>query len=217
MRRTKTTRKPEALESFKLAKALGAQGKREQAVDLYLRAIEIDPGFAEAVVNLGILYGQMGERHADDALRCLRRAVDLNPESARTHYNLGVALSRRRGQADDAIQSFEAAISIDPGHKNALYALAVQWSRKGDPVKAAGYHQWYQEAMSGGKLPAARSGSASAGPRRALQPQRPVVPVSVRPPSEEMPEPALAPEREAEPMAQPAGERRPLLRIRFVR
>ena len=164
MRRRKKVRNPNALEQFRLAKACASQREWAPAVDFYLRAIELDPAFAEAHVNLGVLYGQMGEPYAGEALACLRRGVELNRASARGHYNLGVALSKPTGRIDDAIEAFEAAIAIDPSHKNALYALAVQWNRKGDPVKAAVYHQWYQDAMAGNATARAAS---SPPPRRA--------------------------------------------------
>jgi len=210
MRRSKRARSPEALERFRLGRALSAEGQRERAVEAYLAALEIDPGFSEALVNLGILYGQMGAGFEEDALRCLTRASELSPDSARSHYNLGVALCKRKTRLDEAIRAFETAIAVDPNHQNALYALAVQWNRRGDPVKAAAYHQWYQEAMSGQKpAPAprsrARSATAPAAPAKAA--------ASASPPRKRT-EPEPKPVARATVRVKP---RQPLLRLRFVR
>jgi tetratricopeptide (TPR) repeat protein len=178
MKTAKRSHRPEALERFRLGKTLAIDGQRERAVEAYLAALEIEPGFAEALVNLGILYGQMGEAHAEDALGCLKRGVELNRDSPRAHYNLGVALAKRKGHIDEAITAFEAAVALDRAHKNALYALAVQWNRKGDPVKAAAYHQWYQEAMSGkAPNPVRRAESGPAAPTRQAKVAAPSNPV----------------------------------------
>ena len=164
------SRSPLALQRFREAKVLAAAGDREQAVEGYLAAVAADPGFAEAHVNLGILYSQMGEAHQGDALRCLKRGVELNRSSARAHYNLGVALARGNA-ADEAIAAFEGALAIEQEHKNALYALAVQWNRRGDPARAATYHRRYQRAMAGMAVAPARdeavapSATPSAGVR----------------------------------------------------
>lgn len=166
----KSQRNPDALHRFKIARMLASHGERDRACEAYLEAIEIEPNFAEAWVNLGILYEQMGEQHADEALQCLRRGAQLNPSSARSFYNLGVALARRKDRSEEAIQAFEVAISCDPYHKNALYALAVQWHRRGNHAESASYHRRYQQLLAGTPLPP-RGSDPGTGPGLASVPQ----------------------------------------------
>src|ERR1700676_70362 len=59
-------------------------GRREQAVELILRAAKIVPNNAEIYHNLGLILGSMGRN--DDALAALRHAVKLNPRPHQYHY-----------------------------------------------------------------------------------------------------------------------------------
>jgi cytochrome c-type biogenesis protein CcmH/NrfG len=70
-------------------------------------AVSLDPRFAEAHLQLGILYAQEGR--ASDALAQYETAVKLDPSLADAHYRLGQALVRRgdksRGERELNISS----------------------------------------------------------------------------------------------------------------
>jgi tetratricopeptide (TPR) repeat protein len=51
----------------------------------------------------------------EDALASLQRAVQLAPEDARNHYNLGTALARR-GRLQEALACFQRAVELRPRH-----------------------------------------------------------------------------------------------------
>ena len=58
----------------------------ERAIEYYSKAIEIDPEFAEAYLNLGVaLTGTDGEAEAVD---CFERALEIKPELARGYFTL---------------------------------------------------------------------------------------------------------------------------------
>jgi tetratricopeptide (TPR) repeat protein len=67
------------------------------------RALRLNPRFAEAYLQLGII-----EQHEDqnqESLLSLKRAVHSNPKLAAAHYRLGLAY-RRLGQKDEAAAEF---------------------------------------------------------------------------------------------------------------
>ena len=60
-----------------------------------------------------------------DELSLWTSAVDVCPESAKAHYNLGNALSQLPGRLPDAIAQYEAALRIDPGYAQAHANLGL--------------------------------------------------------------------------------------------
>ena len=56
-------------------------------------------------------------------------AVDVCPESAKAHYNLGNTLSQVPGQLPDAIAEYQAALRIEPGHAAAHFNLGSALSQ----------------------------------------------------------------------------------------
>ncbi len=70
---------------------------------LLQRAIQLEPGFAEAHYQLGLLFEEEG--HPADALHEYQITVELNPGHAKGHYHLA-RLYQRSGQAVLAQQEF---------------------------------------------------------------------------------------------------------------
>ena len=62
------------------------QGKLDEAVACYRRALELKPDFAEAHSNLGNALKDQGK--LDEAIACYRRALELKPDYAEAHSNL---------------------------------------------------------------------------------------------------------------------------------
>jgi tetratricopeptide (TPR) repeat protein len=76
-----------------------------------------------------------GEQLLDDAEleqaeAALRRAVGLDPRSARAHSKLGVALARQ-GRHDDAIEQFRRSLEADPLHAPAYTNLGTVYQEQG--------------------------------------------------------------------------------------
>jgi tetratricopeptide (TPR) repeat protein len=76
---------------------------------------------AEARVNLGLCYGELGR--FKEALASLDAAISMAPELPRAHYNRGFALLKlnRRGEA---IEEFRRVLQLDPEHALARAQLA---------------------------------------------------------------------------------------------
>ena len=64
-----------------------------EAVASGIRAVELNPNYAEAHNNLGNALRDQGK--LDEAIARYRRAVELKPDYAEAHGNLGKALMER--------------------------------------------------------------------------------------------------------------------------
>jgi protein O-GlcNAc transferase len=97
------------------------QGKLDEAVACYRRALELKPDYAEAHNNLGNAFNDQGK--LDEAVACYRRALELKPDFAEAHYNLGSALEEI-GDLQGAEDSFRAALRHNSRFAFAHYKLA---------------------------------------------------------------------------------------------
>jgi len=52
--------KDEALEYLNKGKLFAIQGKDEQAIEAYEKALEIEPNYKQALINLRVVYWSMG-------------------------------------------------------------------------------------------------------------------------------------------------------------
>ena len=59
-----------------------------------------------------------------------KNVLELHPEAALAHTNLGMAY-RRKGQIDDAMRSFQKAVDNDPGYAYAYILLGLTFEQKG--------------------------------------------------------------------------------------
>ena len=91
-----------------------------EAEPYYRRAIVLDPGFAEAWMNLGLVV--LAQGRSDEALFCEREALRLDPDSADAQNNLGMA-HYARGHIAEAENCFRAALRVRPDHANATLNL----------------------------------------------------------------------------------------------
>jgi serine/threonine protein kinase/Tfp pilus assembly protein PilF len=121
----------------------------EFALQLFSRAIELDPDYALAHAGLAdcwsyiYLYSERKDSVRHQAEASGRRAVELAPESAQAQASLGVALSLG-SQKEEAQGAFEKAIRLDPGLFEAWYFYARQAFAAGDMPKARAL---FEEAM----------------------------------------------------------------------
>jgi tetratricopeptide (TPR) repeat protein len=75
----------------------------------------------------------------DDAIKCIDRAINLDPMHAAFWYNKGICQDRM-GHLDRAIKSFEKAIELRPRYPEAWFNKAIALETKGD--KSAAIDAW---------------------------------------------------------------------------
>ena len=105
----------------------------EQAQEAYRRALALDPGHADAHVNLGRLLHEAGD--VGGAQAHYVQALELEPDHAIATFNLGVALEDA-GQPGDALAQYERALAVDPGCADAHFNAARLYELLGDRAAA---------------------------------------------------------------------------------
>ena len=87
------------------------QFKHEDAVKQFKQALERDPNFAVARINLALAHFYLNDSRA--AVDEARAAVKLAPDSPHAHYALAAAL-RNEKLYDESLAEFNKVLSIDP-------------------------------------------------------------------------------------------------------
>jgi tetratricopeptide (TPR) repeat protein len=124
----------------------GDPAQWEDAIDAYRRVVSIDPTYAAAWNNLGLLQHRMGRY--DEAGTAYRSALDQDPRCCEAAYNLG-SLHEDRGEVEDAIADYRKALELSPDYADAHFNLAGALARNGRDGEAIKHWQRYLELDSG--------------------------------------------------------------------
>lgn len=119
----------------------------EEAIAAYRRALEIEPGLADAHVNLGRLLHERGK--AAEAESHYRQALAARPDDTTAAFNLGVAL-QDLGRLRDAASAYETALAIDSSLADAHYNLAGIYEELGEREAAFRHLRTYRTLIQGG-------------------------------------------------------------------
>lgn len=120
---------PRATTYYNLGVTLAGQGRLDQAVKQYSKALAFSPNAPELHVMLAEALSGTGQ--PDEGIAHYRTALQLQPENAQVHYAFGLALARQ-DRLDDAILHYEEAIRIDPTLADARAALAGARAARSD-------------------------------------------------------------------------------------
>jgi tetratricopeptide (TPR) repeat protein len=110
-----------------LAFARGATGQEKEAEAALRQAVAIDPDFAEAWQNLGIVL--LRSERLEQALPALQRAATLQLQTHALYHHLALAHAAG-GKTGEAIAAFRAAHRLDPQAADTLLELATLYLRK---------------------------------------------------------------------------------------
>ncbi|MGE5756199.1 MAG: tetratricopeptide repeat protein, partial [Planctomycetaceae bacterium] len=109
----------------------------EKEYDIALRdfneAIRLDPKYAAARNNRGLVRREMGE--PDKALADFNEAIRLDPKNAIAYNNRGLVWHDKK-EPDKALADFNEAIRLDPRYANAYINRGNVWRRKRDHDRA---------------------------------------------------------------------------------
>jgi len=111
-----------------------------QAIEAYCKAIELDPGSAGALVNLGTIY--FNARDFTLAERYYVLATEADPDYALAHFDLG-NLCDERGDRIRALEHYQAALRIAPNYADAHYNVALLYQSAQQPMKAVRHWMAY--------------------------------------------------------------------------
>lgn len=117
----------------------------DDAVDAYRRVVAIDPTYAAAWNNLGLLLHRMGRY--DDARRAYISALEQDASLCEAAYNLG-SLWEDLSDAEQAIRHYRLALELAPDYADAHFNLAAALARAGRSAEASRHWQRYLELDS---------------------------------------------------------------------
>ena len=113
-------------------------GRAERAEKCFAGALEWDPKYLPAIINLGVLCSRSG-RH-ERAGKLFREALAIDPQQAAAWVGLGNALFHQ-GRAGEAVECFSKALDIDPADAETLanrsWARVAAGDRRGAEADVA--------------------------------------------------------------------------------
>lgn len=112
----------------------------EQIVEAYLKAAELDPSAAGALVNLGTVF--FNAHSWADAEEQYLRAIEIDPNYALAHFNLG-NLYDERGDTATALEHYREALRLNPSYADAHYNLALLHQHSRDVMSAVRHWRAY--------------------------------------------------------------------------
>jgi tetratricopeptide (TPR) repeat protein len=118
----------------------------DDAIAAYRRVVAIDPTYAAAWNNLGLLLHRMGK--LDEAGKAYESAIAQDATCCEAIYNLG-SLAEDRGDLEDAVRCYREALALSPDYGDAHFNLAGALARAGRADEAVAHWQRYLELDSG--------------------------------------------------------------------
>ena len=111
---------PEA--HMRLGTALVRTASQVEAEQVLRRAVELEPSYAEAWVNLG---GVLMTRHDfEGCIEANQKAAACRPDMVLAHYNQGLG-HMFLGQSEDMLDCFRRVVELDADHPGGNYYLSV--------------------------------------------------------------------------------------------
>ena len=121
--------KPKRLDYLNEALMLERQGDYDAALTSYRLALRDKPDDFRVLQNMAIAFTKTGQ--VEDAVRCYRRALDIEPNLSGAHYGLAFLLLKR-GERTAAVEHLEAFLARPPKS-----AEADRWVRHARETLAA--------------------------------------------------------------------------------
>ena len=127
-----------AISHGNLGNALQSQGRFEEAVAHYKKALRLDPNNVEAHNNWGYALEALGR--PQEAIAHYQDALRIKPEIAEVHYNWGKALAKLE-RFDEAIAHYQDALRIKPDLAEAQNNWGILLEALGRPQEAIAHYQ----------------------------------------------------------------------------
>jgi tetratricopeptide (TPR) repeat protein len=112
----------------------------EDAIEAYQRVVAIDPGYAAAWNNLGLLQHRMGQYA--EAQEAYEGALRADPKCAEAAYNLG-SLFEDLGELPASIRYYRIALELSPEYADAHFNLASVLGKAGRNREAGEHWRRY--------------------------------------------------------------------------
>jgi tetratricopeptide (TPR) repeat protein len=120
----------------------------DQAIGAYEKVVELNPGAAGALVNLGTIYYR--QRRFPEAEKYYREAIAADPHYPLAEFNLG-NLYDEQGRISDALVHYRRALELNPNYADAHFNLALACERSGDTLTAVHHWKYYLKLDASGQ------------------------------------------------------------------
>ncbi len=127
-----------------LGNILQDQGKIDEAIFMYNKAIQVDETFYKAYYNLGNIYMQDGRPNM--AIEQYKKVIKLKPEYPYAHYNLGCAYIKL-GKYGKAKYELLTAIDLKNTVADFHYNLAYVYKQQNKEKQANIYLDYYNKLI----------------------------------------------------------------------
>ena len=127
---------------FNLGKVLALNNQLDEAINVYKKAVKIQPKHFRSWYNLALALRDKGDLR--NATRALYKTIKLQPDLPETYNNLGSLLGELH-QPVKSIQAFKQAISLRPTYAEAFYNLGNALKEQGKLEEAIAS---YKKALS---------------------------------------------------------------------
>lgn len=113
---------------FQLAEVMARRNNADSAIALYAKSAEVDAKFVKGLLALSNAY--VATQKLDNALKAIRRVIEVKPDTSVAYNNEGVILTNL-ARFDEAVAAFTKAIEKDPSNAQAHYNLGNVLMKQG--------------------------------------------------------------------------------------
>ncbi len=108
-------------------------GRLDEAIDYFKKAISMNPNFSESYTNLGFALENSG--FPDEAMEYYQKALELDPGDYVSQANIG-RIYYIKNKLEEAKKAYKAAIKLKPDYPHAHEALGVIYHKQGNAKRA---------------------------------------------------------------------------------
>jgi tetratricopeptide (TPR) repeat protein len=108
--------------------------RNDDAMAMYLKALEIKPDIEQTWLNIGNLHTKLGR--TGEAAECYRKALNIRPDYTEAHNSLAMLLTKK-GENGDAVKHLQIAQKLNPDdarHYNNLGIVCVNNGQINDAI-----------------------------------------------------------------------------------
>jgi len=111
-----------------MGNALKQQGKLEEPIEAYNKALAIKPDYAEAYHNMGLTLQEQGK--LEEAIEAYNKALYIKPDYAEAYHNMGNAL-KQQDKLEEAIEAYNRALAIKPDYAQVYSNMGITLQEQG--------------------------------------------------------------------------------------
>lgn len=134
-----------AEEYYKDAMDYICMGSYSKAIEPLRQAINLNSGYAQAYIALGMVYNKIG--CYEESIEPLQTAARLKPNNVNALCLLGMA-HNATGSYDGAVKAFNDALAVDSRDAEAHFGLGLTYYRRGDLALAKGEYGFLKNGNS---------------------------------------------------------------------